>query len=311
MSTATCAIASSTSRWPIGSGGRAQDILGRAHARDAGQATRSRPRAAASRPRWPGERQFFAPSSTIRRAGRVAIQTDYVPWADAPRRVSGIIVLVDRRDRAARRRARAARERGAVPADRQFGAGDDVGDPARPGARLRQRRLCAFVCGPGCDPERGADCRLAQRGSTPTTSTGSSPRASPARLRWQGASRSRAAISAMTASIAGCGACRSRASGPDGELAGFIGVASDITLAKEAELDLRRRSRRRPPSWAQRGAVPRHLRYRARGHRPARARRHGGRDEPTRAPWRAPIRGGDRPQFWDAPTLLAYPQHTR
>ncbi len=28
--------------------------------------------------------------------------------------------------------------------------------------------------------------------------------------------------------------------GPDGELAGFIGVATDITLAKEAELELRR-----------------------------------------------------------------------
>ena len=44
----------------------------------------------------------------------------------------------------------------------------------------------------------------------------------------------------MTASGGGCAACRSRASGRDGELVGFIGVATDITLAKEAELDLRR-----------------------------------------------------------------------
>ena len=34
-------------------------------------------------------------------------------------------------------------------------------------------------------PRGGADARLARRGSTPTTSSGSSPRASPARRRWQ------------------------------------------------------------------------------------------------------------------------------
>ena len=66
-----------------------------------------------------------------------------------------------RRDRAARRRARAARERGAVPADRQLGAGDDVGDAARPGARFRQRGLCAVRVRPGLRPRAGADDRLA------------------------------------------------------------------------------------------------------------------------------------------------------
>jgi hypothetical protein len=39
-------------------------------------------------------------------------------------------------------RAGAARERGAVPADRRFGAGADVGHPARPRAQFRQPRLC-------------------------------------------------------------------------------------------------------------------------------------------------------------------------
>ena len=60
----------------------------------------------------------------------------------------------DGRDRAARRREGAARERGAVPADRQLGAGDDVGDPARPGARLRQRSLCR-VHRPAASRRRG------------------------------------------------------------------------------------------------------------------------------------------------------------
>ena len=57
------------------------------------------------------------------------------------------------RDRAARLRAGAEGKRGAVPADRQFGAGDDVGDPARPRPRLRQRGLCRFRLRPGCDLE--------------------------------------------------------------------------------------------------------------------------------------------------------------
>ena len=79
-----------------------------------------------------------------------------------------------------------------------------------------------FACGPGCDPRRRGRSTGA-RGSIPTTSTGSSPRASPARRRCS-ASRSRAATGATTASIAGCAPCRSRASAPDGELVGFIGV---------------------------------------------------------------------------------------
>ncbi len=47
-----------------------------------------------------------------------------------------------RHHRAALDRTGAAGERGAVPPDRQFRPGDDVGDPARPRARLRQRPLC-------------------------------------------------------------------------------------------------------------------------------------------------------------------------
>ena len=86
-------------------------------------------------------------------------------------------------------------------------------------------------------------------------------------------SRSRAATGATTANIAGCGACRSRASAPDGELVGFIGVGTDITLAKEAELELRRQVEEQTArARASRGAVPRGVRSGARGDGAARAR---------------------------------------
>ena len=53
-------------------------------------------------------------------------------------------------------------------------------------------------------------------------------------------SRSRRAIGAATANGAGCARNRSRAGAPDGEHVGFIGVAHDITAAKQAETELRR-----------------------------------------------------------------------
>ena len=124
-----------------------------------------------------GERQYFASDFDHPTRGPLAVQTNYVPWVEA-RRGAGGGDRRRRRHRAARDRAGVARERGAVPADRQFGAGDDVGDPARPHPRLRQRRLCGVR-------RRAAARRPASStggpGSTPTTSTGSSPRASPAR----------------------------------------------------------------------------------------------------------------------------------
>ena len=91
--------------------------------------------------------------------------------------VGGLVILIQRRDRAARRRAGAARKRGAVPADRQFGAGADVGDPARPQRATSSTRPMSSSS--GGRPRGGRGARLARRGSIPTTSSGSSPKASP------------------------------------------------------------------------------------------------------------------------------------
>ncbi len=60
--------------------------------------------------------------------------------------------------------------------------------------------------------------------------------------------------------------------GPDGELTGFIGVASDITLAKEAEIELRTPGRGADgQARRERSAVPRDLRDGAGGAGAARA----------------------------------------
>ena len=90
-----------------------------------------------------GERQFFAADLRSSDARAAAAQSDYVPWVDPrDRRRRRGRHRRHRRHRAALDRTGDARERGAVPPDRQFRPGDDVGDPARPRARFRQRPLC-------------------------------------------------------------------------------------------------------------------------------------------------------------------------
>ncbi len=66
------------------------------------------------------------------------------------------------RDRAADRGAGSARKRGALPAHRRPGAGTDVGHPARPNARFRQRGLRRFR-------RRNARGRLQARLADPDT----------------------------------------------------------------------------------------------------------------------------------------------
>ena len=96
-----------------------------------------------------------------------------------------------------------------------------------------------FVVRAGLRPRGGADARLAHAHP--------SRRRRPDRRREHrrrgvaaSRSRSRGATGATTASIAGCAACRSRASGRTASWSGSSASASDITLAKEAELELRR-----------------------------------------------------------------------
>ena len=129
-----------------------------------------------------GERQFFVAElrSSDARAARRPVPIMCRGSVPAARSI-GFVVGGQGRDRAARRRARDEGERGAVPADRQLRAGDDVGDAARPRARLRQRRLCRVRLRARRRPRGRRGRSTGARGSIPTTSTGSSPRASPAK----------------------------------------------------------------------------------------------------------------------------------
>ena len=91
------------------SGGRAIEITGEEAFRE---------REPLIRAALAGERQAVSSTYDHPTRGTLALQSEYIPWRDAAGEVQGFIAVVDRRHRAARRRAGAEGERGAVPADR-------------------------------------------------------------------------------------------------------------------------------------------------------------------------------------------------
>jgi len=99
--------------------------------------------------------------------------------------------------------------------------------------------------------------------------------------------------------------------GPDGELVGFIGVASDITVAKEAELELRRQVDERTHELAESDARFRAL-FDAVLEVLCLLTPDGTIVEMNskEAPWRsANANEAVGKKIWDAPTLENYPQH--
>ena len=198
-------------------------------------------------------RSSSPPSSIIQDRGRVAVQTDYVPWADARRTGARDHHRRPGRDRAARRRAGAARERGAVPADRQFRAGHDVGDPARPGPRLRQRRLCRVRVRAGLRPRGGADARLAC--ADPSRRRRADRRRKHCRRGVAAAVHARGALSAARRRISlAAGACRSRASGRTASWSASSGSAPTSRSPRRPSSSFAARSRSRPRELARREA---------------------------------------------------------
>ncbi|MES2119801.1 MAG: PAS domain S-box protein [Pseudomonadota bacterium] len=101
--------------------------------------------------------------------------------------------------------------------------------------------------------------------------------------------------------------------GPDGELVGFIGVASDITLAKEAELELRREVDERTRQLAQSEAQFRAV-FEAALEVMVLLRPDGtviavnNRRENWRHPDPSKAMGE---KLWEAPTMRAFPQHVQ
>ncbi len=186
-----------------------------------------------------GERQYFAATFEHPSRGVVAAQTDYVPWLDpATGEVEGVVVVVTdiTEQRVTERALRESEERfrriaNSAPAMMWVTRLDRVRD-------FVNDHYVAFVAGPEGSREeaRTVDWRTRIHPDDVERIVGESiaGEASGARFtlegryrRWDGEYRWLRSVSQPRF-------------GPDGELVGFIGVGSDITLAKEAELELRR-----------------------------------------------------------------------
>jgi PAS domain S-box-containing protein len=184
-----------------------------------------------------GERQFFVADFPHSSRGPLAIQAEYVPQFGPGGSVEGIVVLVT--DVTEQRTA----ERALKESEARFRRIADSAPAMMWVTRLDRSRdfvneaYAEFACGPGCDPEEARS------------------------LDWRGRIHPDDLDRIVAESIAGEASRRmftlegrykrhdgeyrwlrsvsQPRFGPDGELAGFIGVATDITLAKEAELDLK------------------------------------------------------------------------
>ena len=186
-----------------------------------------------------GERTFFAATYEHPERGRLALEIDYVPWAapGAERPEGMLIVLNDvTEQRFADRSVRESEERfrriaNSAPALMWVTRIDGVRD-------FVNEAYADFACGPDCDLEKART------------------------LDWRGRIHPDDVDRVVAESVAGEASCKpftlearyqrhdgewrwlrsvsQPRFGPDGELVGFIGVGSDITLAKEAEIELRR-----------------------------------------------------------------------
>ena len=185
-----------------------------------------------------GERKFFASEFQHRSRGPVAVQTDYVPWANAGGQVNGIIVLIKdvTEERAAERaikesEARFRRIANSAPALMWVTRLDRVRD-------FVNDAYVDFVCGPGCDLDEARTIdwrtRIHPDDVDRIVAESIAGEASLQRFTLEGRYLRHDDEYRWLRSVS------QPRFGPDGELVGFIGVALDITLAKEAELELRR-----------------------------------------------------------------------
>ncbi len=256
-----------------------------------------------------GERQFFVADMQHDTRGPVAVQVQYIPWQTPQGRVEGVVVIVD--DITEQRSA----ERALKESEARFRRIANSAPVMMWVTRLDRTRdfvneaYAEFACGPDCnlDEARTLDWRerihpddqerlvaesIAGEAALRPFTLEARYRRHDGEYRWlRSASQPRF--------------------GPDGELVGFIGAATDITVAKEAELSLKAQVEERTSELAESEA-----RFRAvfdavlevlcllepdgtvieLNSKEASWRAHDARD----------AIGG---KIWDAPTLSAYPQH--
>jgi PAS domain S-box-containing protein len=186
-----------------------------------------------------GERQFFVSEFEHRARGQVAVQTDYVPWADAASgEVRGIIIVINdvTEQKLAERSIRESEERfrtlaNSAPALMWVTRLDRVRD-------FVNQAYADFACGPGCDPDQARRLDWRERihpdDVDRIVAESIAGEASGGRFTLEGRYRRHDGEYRWLRTVS------QPRLGPEGEIVGFIGVGSDITLAKEAELELRR-----------------------------------------------------------------------
>jgi PAS domain S-box-containing protein len=253
-----------------------------------------------------GERTFYASEFDHPTRGHVAVQSDYVPWADAAGRVRGIIILFEdvTEQRVAEKALRESEERfrriaNSAPAMMWVTRLDRVRDFVNDhyveftGLPIEQARVLDWrtLIHPDDVGRIVAESIAGEASLQPFTLEGRYRRGD-GEYRWlRSVSQPRF--------------------GPDGELVGFIGVATDITLAKESELELKARVEGQTRELALSEA-----RFRAVFDTVLEVlvlmEPDGTVVELNRkqAPWRAAnAREAVGRKIWDAPTLRMYPHH--
>jgi PAS domain S-box-containing protein len=204
-----------------------------------------------------GERKFFASEFDHPIQGQVAVQTDYVPWADPHGEVRGIICVVEdvTEQRTAERALRESEERfrriaNSAPALMWVTRLDRVRD-------FVNDAYLAFALGPDADREaaRTLDWRSVIHPDDVDRIVAESVagEASLERFTLEGRYKRHDGEYRWLRTVS------QPRFGPDGNVIGFIGVGTDVTLEKEAELELRReveeRTRQLAASEAQFRAV--------------------------------------------------------
>jgi len=253
-----------------------------------------------------GERTFFAADFKHPTRGSLAVQTNYMPWADGSGAVRGLIILVQdvTEQRASERALRESEERFRRIANqaptlmwvtRLDRTRDFVNDTYMQFVGGTREEACTLDWRSRIHPDdldRIVAESIAGEAARETFTLEGRYLNGVGEYRWLKSTSS-------------------PRFGPDGELVGFIGAATDITVVKEAQLDLKRQVEERTAELARREAQFRAV-FEAALEVMVLLEPDGTvlAVNNRRESWRHPNPDDAIGQkLWDAPTLRSYPQH--